>query len=48
LPEVVKTTSGLPGLINLKVFDPAELTRTLVTLTGRGNAIVPSEPPFWM
>ena len=48
LPEVVKTTSGLPGLVKVKVFEPNELTRMLVTRTDRGNVIVPMEPPFWM
>ena len=46
LPEVVTLTSGLPELLKVKTLLPAELTRTLLTITGIGKRIVPCGPPL--
>ncbi len=45
-PDVVIFTSGLPELLNVNVLLPLELTRMLLTITGRGNKIDPCEPPL--
>ena len=45
LPEVVRLTLGLPGLIKVYVVLLLELTRMLLTRTGRGKVMVPCDPP---
>ena len=48
LPDVVTLMLGLPGLPNVKTVVPTELTRTLLTITGRGKVIVPCGPALVM
>ena len=47
-PEVVTLTSAFPALLSVNVLLFAELTRTLLTITGRGKVMIPCAPPFAM